>query len=85
MKEKIKWSTNTSQEPMLISITRLAKRLGFSRHHVWNLIDRDEIPAVKSSLTGNKWFVPMSFVKEFEKLLEQHSKEVLKKYKGDSS
>ena len=84
MKEKFNWSTNTPQEPMLISITRLAKRLGFSRHHVWNLIDRDEIPAVKSSLTGNKWFVPMSFVKEFEKLLEQRSKEVMEKYEGDS-
>ena len=82
MKEKIKWSTNTSQEPMLISITRLAKRLGFSRHHVWNLIDRSEIPAVKS---GNKWFIPMAFILKYEELLEQHSKEVMEKYKGDSN
>ena len=82
MKEKIKWSTNTSQEPKLLGITQVAKRLGFSRHHVWNLIDRSEMPAVK---TGNKWFIPTVFILKYEELIEQHSKEVLKKYKGDSS
>ena len=50
-----------------------------SRHHIWNQIQKDTIPAVKS---GAKWFIPMSFVKSFEEFTEQRAKEVMEDHKG---
>ena len=82
MKEMFNYSANTPQEPKLIGITQLSKRWSMSRHHIWNQIQKDTIPAVKS---GTKWFIPMSFVKEFEKLVEQRSKEVMENHEGDSN
>ena len=63
---------NNPVEPKLLGITQVAKRLGFSRHHLWNLIDRGEIPAVKS---GNKWFIPVAFILKYEELLNKESDE----------
>ena len=63
---------NNPVEPKLLGITQVAKRWGFSRHHIWNLIDRNDIPAVKS---GNKWFIPMAFILEYEAIQEKRSKE----------
>ena len=79
MKEMFNWSTNTPQEPKLIGITQLSKRWSMSRHHIWNQIQKDTIPAVKS---GTKWFIPMSFVKSFEEFTEQRAKEVMEDHKG---
>ena len=75
------YSVNTPQEPKLIGITQLSKRWSMSRHHIWNQIHKDAIPGIKS---GDKWFIPMAFVKGFEKLAEQRSKEVMETHEGNT-
>ena len=63
---------NRIAEPKLIGITGLGKRWSMSRHHIWNQIDKGLIPAVKS---GKKWFIPMSYVLEYEKIHDKLAKE----------
>ncbi len=63
---------NRIAEPKLIGITQLSKRWTCSRHHIWNKIDQGQIPAIKS---GKKWFIPMSYVLEYEKIHDKLAKE----------
>ena len=48
----------------MISIADLVKRWGSTRHFIWNKCKNGEIPATK---IGDKWFISMTYVEEFEK------------------
>ena len=53
----------TNIEMTMISIPNLAKSWGCSRNFLWERCKTDEIPATK---IGDRWFIPMWWVKERE-------------------
>ena len=59
---------NTKTEPKMISIPELAKRWNCSRHHVWNQVQNEEIPAIK---VGKRWFISMMYVNGVESELNK--------------
>tara|TARA_R100000687_G_scaffold41574_1_gene34092 strand:+ start:13 stop:279 length:267 start_codon:yes stop_codon:yes gene_type:complete len=62
------------EDRKLISIPKLAKRWDVSRHHIWNEVQRGNIPAIKS---GKRWFIGMKFVLGWEEMHDQLAKEKL--------
>ena len=50
-------------EVTMISIPYLSKRWGCSRNFIWDRCKTKEIPATK---IGDRWFIPMWWVKEQE-------------------
>jgi len=65
---------NNLEDRKLISIPKLAKRWDVSRHHIWNEVQRGNIPAIKS---GKRWFIGMKFVLGWEEMHDQLAKEKL--------
>ena len=53
----------TKTEVTMISIPNLAKTWGCSRNFIWERCKTREIPATK---IGDRWFIPMWWVKEQE-------------------
>lgn len=51
-------------EPRMISIIKLSRQWGCSRNFIWERCKSGEIPATK---IGDRWFVPMWWVKEKER------------------
>ena len=58
----------TKTEPTMISIPELARRWKCSRHHVWNQVQNEEIPAIK---VGKRWFISMMYVNGVESELNK--------------
>jgi len=50
----------------MMKISKVADRLGVSRQHIYNLIDRGILPAFRFG-ASRAWFVPRSSVEEFER------------------
>ena len=65
---------NNHEDRKLISIPKLAKRWDVSRHHIWNEVQRGNIPAIQS---GKRWFIGMTFVLAWEEMHDQLAKDKL--------
>ena len=67
-------NANNPEDRKLISIPKLAKRWDVSRHHIWNEVQRGNIPAIQS---GKRWFIGMTFVLAWEEMHDQLAKDKL--------
>ena len=50
-------------EPVLMTITNVAKRWATTRQNIWNMCKDGRLPA---TMIGSRWYVPLSVIKEKE-------------------